>query len=115
MLLKMGLETLASDISDAIWDERFDSARDFALTGRDDLSWWYIQHEGIAKVSALCKGIMPVDSEDGVELSIMEPLEQGEVFRFRYLSHTFIVPLIPYTVPAPREELLEPEYRIFTV
>lgn len=115
MLLKMGLETLASDSSDAIWDERFDAAREFALRGRDDLSWWYIQHEDMARLSALCKGMTTEDWANGVQLSITEPIEQAEVFRFHYLSHTFMVPLISYTVPPLREEFPEPEYRIFTV
>jgi hypothetical protein len=115
MLLKMGLETLASDGSNDIWDERFDAARDFALTGRDDLSWWYIQYEDMSKISALCKVMTAEDWTNGVELSITEPLEQAEVFCFLYLSHTFIVPLVPDTVPPPREEFHEPEYRIFTV
>jgi hypothetical protein len=69
----------------------------------------------MAKLSALCKVMTNEDWANGLELSITEPLEKVEVFRFCYLSHTFIVPLISYTVPLPREEFPEPEYRIFTV
>lgn len=115
MLLKMGLETLASDGSNDIWHARFDAARSFALTGRHDLPWWYIQHEDMGQLSTLARVMTSEDWTNRVKLSIAEPMEQVEAFLFEYLSHTFMVPLVPSTIPPSIAELPKPEYRIFRV
>jgi hypothetical protein len=54
-----------------------------------------------------------------VELLIMESDEfvklnkHVEFFRFQFLFHIFIVPLVEHVIPLRKEELSEPEERIF--
>jgi hypothetical protein len=114
MLIKMGLETLASDASEDVFNSRFDAARQFALTGNKSGRWWYIQHEDMAQLVAYSKFLSIQDWTEGIELSIEEPIEHAEIFQLRFLSHTFMVPLVGSVVPPPGEDLPEPEYRIFT-
>jgi hypothetical protein len=119
MLLKMALETLASDMSEDVFLPRFDAARKFALTGEKSGKWWYMQYEDMNKLNGYIKCLTIQDWMKGVELLIMESDEfvklnkHVEFFRFQFLFHIFIVPLVEHVIPLRKEELSEPEERIF--
>lgn len=57
MLLKIGLETIAADDRNAVFEERFNPAREYALIGNKTCSWFYIQREDHEMLNLYLKGI----------------------------------------------------------
>jgi hypothetical protein len=109
-LLKMGLETLAADDPNEVFDERFDAARQYALLGTKDRPWWYLQIEDIESVTECCHG-----GAGEVGLEIVEVEAQAEAFHLRLLYLDMVTPLIPAMSPPPLDGLPEPKFRLFVV
>lgn len=114
-LLKMGLEVVAFHDGEKIFHGRYDEARSYALTGRKNNKWWYLQAEDIEQASKFFSGEATAEQwADGVSLSVEEIADGRDVFRLQLLYLTLIVPLDADILPPPMDELTEPRYRLFS-
>jgi hypothetical protein len=115
-LLKMGIEVVANDNPADVFHERYDAAREYALEGRKENGWWYLQQEDMHAASRFfATGVSPGDWEKGVTLSVTEIDEGAEVFHLRLLYVHLMVPLSPLIQAPPMTDLREPGYRLFKV
>lgn len=100
-LLKIGLETIAADNGDTkIFDERFDPARKFALTGIKSYDWPYLFIEHTDKLNLYIKNIVP-DEEDSFFMDIYDYDINQEYLHLHILYLDFFVPLIENVVIDP--------------
>src|SRR2546428_681965 len=68
-LLKMAIETVATDDADDAFSECFDEARNYAISGVKASDWWYLQVEDYDRCSRLFTGVPePGDFEIGLEV-----------------------------------------------
>ncbi|MDX6696063.1 MAG: hypothetical protein QOF02_3666 [Blastocatellia bacterium] len=115
-LLKMGVEIVAADGSNAVFDSKFDAARTYALLGQKKGSWWYLQHEDITAISRYLKeGITLEEYAAKIELETILIEDTAEVFHLKLLYLDLFTPLDPRIQPPPEGSLQEPEYRLFVV
>ncbi len=115
-LLKMGIEVIAADDPEGVFDEKFDSARNYALLGQKDDNWWYLQREDmIAASHYITKGITLDEWAANVKLEVSSIDEGAEVFHLKLMVLDLITPLEPRIQPPLMEDLQEPEYRLFVV
>jgi hypothetical protein len=115
-LLKMGLEVVATDNTEVVFDKKFDNARNFALLGEKQQDWWYLQHEDHpAAINYITKGITAQEWVNNIKLETVIVEDDVEVFHLRLMYMNFIVPLESRIHPPPKDSLLEPEYRFFIV
>lgn len=113
MLVKMGLEALASDLPDYARSPTFDSARDFARRPARGSSWWFLMHtDHPALFSRFRRGVSRAAWASRVNLSIQG---SGEVilFRLQFLDVVIITPLDSRILPPCMDSFPEPEYRLF--
>lgn len=102
-LLKIGLETIAANDKKLVFEERFDSARNYALTGRKECTWFYAQRQNDDLMNLYFNG---KDWEDCHIFSDIHYEDDGLVFmhlRVYYLE--FLVPLIAHLEPDPNDIL----------
>ena len=115
-LLKMGLEVVATDDRHAVFDEKFDKARDFALLGKKEGNWWYLQGEDIfAATHYTTHGVTLQEWGENVKLEVVIIEDNAEIFHLKLLYMDLLCPLEPRIQPPPKDSLLEPEYRLFFV
>jgi len=115
-LLKMGLEVVAADNPQEVFDEKFDKARIFALSGNKQEDWWYLQHEDYSAASYyITQGVKSKEWSDNVKLETVTIEYDAEVFHLKLIYIDFITPLEPRIKPPPKDSLYEPEYRLFVV
>ena len=115
-LLKMAIEVIGNDDPKDVFHKRYDAARIFALKGRKDGAWWYLQRENMqAAVDFMTRGVTVSDWSKGVSLSVSEIEDNAEVFHLRLLYLDFMVPLEPRIQAPPMTDLPETEYRLFVV
>lgn len=115
-LLKMGLEVVASDDREDIFESRYDAARSYALDGKKERDWWYLQREDMVRGSKwITRGVSLLDWQNGVSMAVTEIDDGAEVFHLRLLYIDMIVPLDPRIQPPDMIDLREPEYRLFRV
>ncbi len=115
-LLKMGLEVIAADNPQDIFNKKFDKARLFALTGEKSDEWWYLQHEDISAANSYIRGGMGLEEwGDNIKLQVVMIDAGAEVFHLKLLYIDLLTPLEVRIKPPPKETLSEPEYRLFTV
>ncbi len=113
-LLKMGLEVIASDNRDDVFDARFDNARQYALTGDKQGVWWYLQREDEVAASSYIKyGFSVEDWERDVKLETVMIDDDAEVFHLKLLFLDMFVPLEQRIQHQQLNNLPEPEYRLF--
>lgn len=113
-LLKMALETVAARDPDGVFSDKFDEARNYALTGNKTKPWWYLQIENHESFSRLCSGV-PEASDIEVSLETHHIGDDAEVFLLRLYHLNMICPLEPRIIPPPRNESEEPATRLFVV
>lgn len=115
-LLKMGIEVVAADSSQAVFEERFDEARIFALLGEKRSDWWYLQYEDISAASHyMTHGVTLQEWAENVKLEVVLIEGVSEVFHLKLLYMDLFTPLESRIQRPPRESLPEPEYRLFIV
>ncbi len=115
-MIKMGIEVVAADNASDALQEKFDPAREYALTGKKDAKWWYLQREDMTQASNLIsKGITPKEWFDGVQMNTELIEGTAEVFHLKLLYLDVITPLEPCIQPPNMTELPEPGYRLFVV
>lgn len=112
-LIKIGLETIAANDVGTVFEERFNSAREYALKGVKIFPWFYIQKEDNEMLNLYIKG---VDWEDHHCFMDVHYEDNGLVhlhLRIFYLE--FLVPLVENVVLDPDNTFKEPQYRVVTV
>ena len=115
-LLKMGIEVVANDNPADVFHERYDAARIFALQGKKDKPWWYLQREDMQAASRfITQGVSVSEWQERVQLSISNIQDDAEIFHLRLLYLDLLVPLDPRIQPPAMKDLAEPEYRLFVV
>lgn len=115
-LLKMGLEVVATDNTEVVFDKKFDEARNFALLGEKQRDWWYLQHEDHPAASNyITKRITAQEWTNNLKLETVIIEDDAEVFHLKLMYIAFIAPLESRIWPPPKGSLLEPEYRLFIV
>ncbi len=114
-LLKMGIEVVAADDPEAVFDQKYDASRHYALTGQKERSWWYLQCEDMAMASHyITRGVSFDEWANNVKLDVIVIEDNAEIFHLRLLYMDILVPLEPRIKPQ-LEGLEEPEYRLFVV
>lgn len=115
-LLKMGLEVVAADNPQEVFDAKFDKARNFALWGEKQQDWWYLQHEDYSTAPYyITHGLTIQEWANNVKLETVVVEDDAEVFHLRLIYIDFITPLESAIQPPPKDSLSEPEYRLFIV
>ena len=115
LLLKMGLEVLASNDHQAALSERFDPARAFARAPQKNQRWWFFMDCDPAKLlPRFQEGVTQEEWEIGVDLSIVS-MEGHQVFHLRLLDMSLITPLEPVFEPALELRTNEPQWRLWEV
>ncbi len=115
-LLKMGIEVVAADRSEVVFDPKFDAARDYALLGQKTGDWWYLQKEDMPAASHyITEGITPEECAANILLETIMIEDTAEVFHLKLLYLDLLTPLESIIQPPPKENLQEPEYRLFVV
>lgn len=115
-LLKMGIEVVAADDSQAVFDQKFDKARSFALLGKKQDDWWYLQHEDTAAASYyIARGVTRQEWVENMKLEVVIVENGAEMFHLKLLYMDLLTPLESRIQPPPKDDLPEPEYRIFVV
>lgn len=112
-LLKMGIEVIAADSPEDALSERFDAAREYALTGMKTGGWWYLQCEDHSLASRLLCG-EPVEEFEPFRLELCDLSEQAEVFHLRLFFLDMFVPMETRIEP-DAASFTEPESRLFKV
>ncbi|MCK6641765.1 MAG: HNH endonuclease [Bacteroidia bacterium] len=99
-LLKIGLETIAGDNGEnKVFEERFDPARIYALTGQKKYDWPYLLIEHTDKLNLYIKGIAA--DEEPFFMDIYDYDKEQEYLHLRVLYLDFFVPLIENVVIDP--------------
>lgn len=107
-LLKIGLETIAGDNGEnKIFDNRFDPARVYALTGVKQYDWSYLQIEDNEKLNIYIKGIAA--DEEPFFADIYDYDKNQEYLHLRILYLDFFVPLIENVVIDPEVAKMIPK------
>ena len=114
-LIKMGIEVVAADNVVDVFKAKFDSARQYALTGDKTDAWWYIQVERMNEAShILTKGVSESEWFQNVKLEVIRLEEEQEMFHLRLLFLDLFTPLTESVQPEI-EGMEEPEFRLFRV
>lgn len=117
-LLKIGLETFAADLTtnDEIFDKKFDCARKYALTGKKEKPWFYIQYEDTDKFN---KYINELTIDEWRTNFFADVHEEGELvyLHLKLLYLDFITPLVENVIPDPElvKSIKEPDGRLVFV
>lgn len=115
-LLKMALEVVAADNPQAVFDEKFNEARDFALLGEKRCKWWYLQYEDNSAASRyITHGITIEEWVKNTKLEVVIIEDGAEMFHLKLLYTDLFTPLESHIQPPPKDSLSEPEYRLFFV
>lgn len=112
-LLKIGLEVIAVNDKNIVFEDRFNPAREYALTGSKQSPWFYIQKEDDKLLQLYIKGI---DWEDSHCFMDVHYEDNGLVFlhlRTYYLE--FMVPLVENVILDSDMILTEPQERAIIV
>lgn len=114
-LIKMGIEVVAADNANDVFQARFDSARRYALAGEKTQPWWYLQVERMREASRfLTHGVSEYEWQQNVRLEVIRLEDQEEMFHLRLLYLDLFTPLTAALQPE-MEGLEEPEFRLFRV
>lgn len=114
-LIKMGIEVVASDNAEDVFHEKFDRARQYALTGEKTDTWWYLQVERKDEGSHyMMQGVSETEWLQNVSLEVMKMDDGQEIFRLKLLYLDMFTPLTVGVLP-DMEGMDEPEYRLFRV
>lgn len=102
-LIKIGIETIAANDSNLVFEERFNAARHFALTGQKDCNWFYAQRENDELMNLYING---KDWKDCHCFADVHYEDNGLVFmHMRAFYIEFIVPLLPNVEPDTNDVL----------
>ena len=111
-LLKIGLETIAVNDRELVFEERFDTARNYALTGKKECSWFYILRENRELMNLYISG---KDWSDCHCFCDIHYENDGLVYmHFRAYYIEFLVPLLE-NVESDPEDLLDDEITIVKI
>lgn len=112
-LIKIGLETIAANDLKVIFEDRFNSAREYALTGFKKHPWFYIQKENNNLFQLYLKNL---DWKDNHYFMDVHYKEDGLVFlHLRILYLEFLVPLIENLSLKPEIDLEDSKESLFIV
>jgi hypothetical protein len=112
-LIKIGLEVIGANNRDEVFEERFNPAREFALTGSKKFPWFYIQIEDDELLNVYIKG---VEIEDDHCYMDVHYEDNGHVFLHLKLFYLdFFVPLVENVVLDPQIKFTEPKQRVISV
>jgi hypothetical protein len=115
MLLKMGIEVIASNSHADALDGRLDAARLFARSPAKGAAWWFMittDHDRLFR--RFLDGVTYADWVDGISMSTVD-VEGEDVFHLRLLDMSLITPLRPVFEPAPELAQNEPEWTVHPV
>jgi hypothetical protein len=112
-LLKIGLEVIGANDRDTVFEDRFNPAREYALTGSKKYPWFYIQKEDNQLLQLYVKGL---EWEDHHCFMDVHYEDNGLVFlHMRTFYLEFIVPLLENVVLDPNDKFTEPIERVVIV
>lgn len=112
-LLKIGLEVIAANEPDIVFEERFNSSREYALKGIKSFPWFYIQKEDSDMLQQYIKGNKWEDHHCFMDVHYED---NGLVFlHLRTFYLEFLVPLIENVVLDPTMKFNEPSERVIIV
>lgn len=115
MLVKMGLEVVASDNEDHAQEPRFDSARTFARYPERGTAWWWFMGTDHEKLfTKFRRGVTLREWQQGVSLSVHQ-FPDFEAFRLQLLDMVIFTPLDVRVAPPDMSEFPEPDNRLFEV
>jgi hypothetical protein len=112
-LLKIGLEILGADEGETVFEERFNPTREYALTGKKNFPWFYIQKEDYELLRLYIKGEKWEDDHCFMEIHYDDDGLVALHMRIYYLQ--FLVPLVENVVLDPDTKLTEPKERVIIV
>lgn len=102
-LIKIGLETIAANDRELVFENRFDAARNYALTGKKNSQWFYVQSENDNLRDQYIKG---EDWEDNHIFMDVHYEDNGLVFmHIRVYYIEFLVPLIENVEVDPKDDI----------
>jgi hypothetical protein len=112
-LIKIGLEVIGVNDRNIVFEERFNPAREYALTGAKKYPWFYIQKEDDDMLQLYIKGI---EWEDHHCFMDVHYEDDGLVFlHLRTFYLEFMVPLVENVVLDPENKFTGPKERVVTV
>ncbi|HOY04115.1 MAG TPA: HNH endonuclease [Saprospiraceae bacterium] len=112
-LLKIGIEVIAGNDAETVFEKRFDAAREYALTGIKKHPWFYIQKEDNGLLNKYLKGESWADDHYFMDVHYEE---NGLVFlNMRTLYLQFLVPLVENVILEGNFNACEPSERVFFV
>jgi len=115
-LLKMGIELIACDEGPYnVFDEIYDPARKYALSGEKTYPWFYLQRNDTQKLNLLLQGKLEENDPSGeVNMSIL--IHEGvEVFHLQLMYLQFFVPLYENVFMGPELKIDEPLEQLIVV
>lgn len=115
-LLKMGIELVAADDPVAVFEPKYDVARQYALSGgASKKKWWYLQCEDMESANRYLTRCATLDEwQEAVDLSTFEVEQGAEMFCLRLFWVTLMTPLDDRIQPPDMSELAGFEYRLYT-
>ncbi|WP_281309517.1 hypothetical protein [Flavobacterium flavigenum] len=112
-LLKIGIETIGANDNKLVFEERFNPARKYALTGIKDLPSFYIQKENNNLINRYLKEKYWDDYHCFMDIHYED---NGLVFlHFKLYYLEFFVPLVENVILEENYKFKEPEERIIIV
>ncbi len=112
-LLKIGLEVIAANDREIVFEERFNPAREYALTGKKKYSWFYVLKDDN---DFLQRYIQKENWEDDhCFMDVYYPDDSFVFLHLRVFYVQFIVPLIENAVLAPDHKFTEHNERVIIV
>jgi hypothetical protein len=112
-LLKIGLEVIAANDVKTVFEERFNPTRKYALLGKKEYPWFYIQIEDNDLLNRYIKGIVWDDDHCFMDVYYNDNGLVTLHLRVYYLQ--FLVPLVENVVLDPENKFTDPKERVITV
>lgn len=112
----MGLEIIADERGEDVFQERYDPARTYALNGlKEGVWWWALREDARLAGELITRGLSDDDWFERVELSIREVEDHGEVFHLRLFFLDLFVPIDPPLEAPPTSDVRGPVEKLFVV
>lgn len=95
-LIKVGLETIAKDDADKVFQSRFDACREFALTGSKDCKWYLFVKEDMKLCNYFLRNFNLKEYNKNFYATVIDLTEKEDspaIFHFKLLYIDLVIPL----------------------
>jgi HNH endonuclease len=96
-LIKIGLETIAYDDADKVFQRRFDACREFALTGNKNDKWYLFVKEDMESCNYFLQNFNPKEYNDNFYATVIDLTEKEDSPAMLHLKLLYIDLVIPLT------------------